>query len=59
MMIRALLLAFFLVIPSAALAGQTQIPDYDTARDNFFRPELYPVGGQGVPGCNAGLEVVW
>ncbi len=33
-------LAFLLLGP--ALAGQTVIPNYDTARDQFFWKKLYP-----------------
>ena len=47
-MIRTILLALLLTIPFATLAGQTHIPNYNTARDNFFWSELYPVGGQGI-----------
>ena len=30
---------------AAAMAGQTEIPNYDTARDDFFWPKLYSTGG--------------
>lgn len=33
------------VISAPALAGQTQIPNYNTARDQFFYKKLYPKGG--------------
>ncbi len=39
----AVVLAFLLLGP--ALAGQTVIPNYDKARDDFFWPKLYLFGG--------------
>ena len=32
-------------LAGTAAAGQTAIPDYDTARDNFFWKKLYSTGG--------------
>lgn len=33
------------IMAGSALAGQSTIPDYDTARDNYFWNRLYPFGG--------------
>ncbi len=34
-----------LSMAAAAMAGQIEIPNYDTARDDFFWPKLYSTGG--------------
>ncbi len=39
-------IVFLLVLLTGpAVAGQTSIPDYETARDKFFYKKLYPKGG--------------
>ena len=34
-----------MLLAGSALAGQSVIPDYDTARDDYFWNQLYPFGG--------------
>lgn len=42
---RLVLIALVMVLASPALAGQSVIPDYATARDDYFWNRLYPFGG--------------
>ncbi len=48
-MLRALSVLLFVSLFSGNLAAQqTTIPNYESARDNFFWPELYADGGESV-----------
>lgn len=48
-MIRALLiLSFLFACGGSAAAQQTVIPNYATARDSFFWPQLYANGGESI-----------